>query len=1128
MGQQIQDIIQDMIFQLTEIQASDILAHADVSKKELFPIQLSKLEDFTQNATSDLNHVLKIATQNKRETDTQTLCLAIQTISWNYKGKTVSTPLILCPLEFSFSKQTQVYHFKLDTENFMVNPFFRNELLRSYELELLTPTHEDLASYLNYLQEFLAQYFPTCTISPHQIIGNFHYHRYQIVKDLDALLLQDPNELVREILGESVDKNNSSSTLSDQLLVPADKDQRQIFTKINAGNLVIQGPPGTGKTQVLTNIIGKYLNSEKMTLVVSEKKVALEVLVQKLKSAQLDPFSVIIDNQTKPKALIQQLKKSWEFLERSTEIHPSIIPHSELLLSNLQLQLDKLSHQDLVGGVSLETFNQLLDSRDLETAAFDLQAPSIATWLQYRETVHELHTSIGSFEELRLFKKEAFLQQKTFMTSVEELIQAFQAWEHSLRIDTLETLETCVKQIPRCQLFENEYFKKYASIYKSKKAHREFEKLRIQFYQHQGALQLWENEANIWKNQVSKSELESWKNALETGNWFQKRRVTKQVKNQLTQSEIDPIQAINNQLELQALKQDQQAVIAQFFELGIERPEIELEGTHYFFQQLQKEALNEINSIEKLPAEMRKQLLLDADRLQQAYQFLRQVFNLTPSSVILEVLQVSKQKMGKLIQSHTLIEKIPIELFRLISRVSNPSELELFLLKSNWIQFESTFPEIAKLNGTLLKSKIEAILTQTSLEEKHFADQILEQKKTKFNAYNTLLRTYSTKLNADQKILKQRLKAGKAILVREFSKTKQYKTMRELLDSEAKIWIELLTPIWLSTPSQVAANFPMEKSLFETVIFDEASQIPLESALGSLQRSNKAIVAGDSQQMSPSHFFNSSRSTVDLLHQANFYYPKSSLKHHYRSKHPNLIAFSNRFFYENELIVYPSPIQDETSLKLHWIEDGVFENRQNPKEAKAVAQAITHHIQSNSHVGIVAFSESQLQCIWNQLTSEVQDKLALAIEQNTAFFNTLEQVQGDECAILLISLGYGKDPNGEFHLRLGPLNQKSGGKRLNVLFSRAQERIELFTSLKSSDFKLSENENINLLKYALQMFENSTREEHLQFPFGLHPLVVENQTLLFKNIAQQLPDAMELVTMHRVLTARGWKISYQI
>lgn len=1117
-----------MIFQLTEIQASDILAHADVSKKELFPIQLSKLEDFTCPASSELNHVLKISTQHKRETDTQTLCLAIQTMAWHYKGKSVLTPLILCPLEFTSAKQTQEIRFKLDTENFMVNPFFRNELLRSYGLELRTPMHEDIESYLSYLSDFLENNFSSYTLVPQQIIGNFHYHRYQLVKDLDALLSLHPNELVREILGESIEKSNPDFALSDQLLVAADKDQRQIFDKITSGNLVIQGPPGTGKTQVLTNIIGKYLDSEKMTLVVSEKKVALEVLVQKLKSAQLDHFSVVIDNQTKPKELIQRLKKSWEFLEQHITTSTKTIPYSELLLSNLQLQLDKLTHDDLVGGVSLETFNQLRNERDLEAIEFDLQAPSVATWLQHRETILQLFESIGSFEELRVFKKEAFLQQKTFMTSVEELTHAFQQWEHSLRIDTLESLETYIKQIPRCQLFENEYFKKYASIYKSKKAQTLFQQLRIQYHQLEGSLQLREQEEKIWKNPVSQSELESWKKGLETGNWFQKRRATKQVKNQLTSPTIDPIQAVTNQLEYQALKQKQHTIVAQFFELGIERPAVELDGIHYFFQQLQKEALNEINSIEKLPAEIRKQVLLDADQLQKAYQFLQQVFNLTPNSSIQQVLQLGKQKMGKLIQAHALIEQIPVELFRIISRVSHPTELELFILKSNWIQFESTFPEIAKLNGAHLKSKIESILEQTTLEQQHFSNHILEQKKTKFNAYNALLRTYAAQLNADQKHLKQRLKAGKAILVREFSKTKQYKTMRELLDSDAKIWIELLTPIWLSTPTQVAANFPMESTLFDVVIFDEASQIPLASALGSLQRSNKAIVAGDSQQMAPSHYFNSTFGGVDLLHQANFYYQKATLKHHYRSKYPNLIAFSNRFFYENELIVYPSPTPAESSLKLHYVANGIFENRQNTAEAKAVATTITRYLTTKHNIGVVAFSESQLQCIWNQLASEVQDQLALAIEQNTAFFKTLEQVQGDECAILIISLGYGKDPAGEFHLRFGPLNQKTGGKRLNVLFSRAQERIELFTSLKSSDFKLSENENINLLKHSIQLFETSTNETELQFPFGMQPLVESNQSLLFKNIAQQLPDALELVTMHRVLTNRGWKIEYQI
>ena len=48
----------------------------------------------------------------------------------------------------------------------------------------------------------------------------------------------------------------------------------------------------------------------------------------------------------------------------------------------------------------------------------------------------------------------------------------------------------------------------------------------------------------------------------------------------------------------------------------------------------------------------------------------------------------------------------------------------------------------------------------------------------------------------------------------------------------------------------------------------------------------------------------------------------------------------------------------------------------------------------------------------------------MRLDSDTAFFKALENVQGEECDQLIISLGYGKNENGEFHMRFGPMNSK--------------------------------------------------------------------------------------------------------
>ncbi|MDD2984612.1 MAG: AAA domain-containing protein [Crocinitomicaceae bacterium] len=1115
----------DIIFDLTEMTASDILVDVNLESKRSIQLQESELKtEFNIPLNTQWKNLLKTTIQTKRISDTDTLCLAVNTIRWNYKNKEVLTPIFISPLNYKIQKVKQEVHLSAEKEYYFLNPFLQNYLKKEFDLTWEKTQEFDADQNTNSFLEFLKENEFEFDFIPNLIVGNFHHHRFQIIKDLEQLSEMKLNSLVDEILGNSIQNKHAKKPLTTQQLVAADKDQLLVFDEINQGNTVIQGPPGTGKSQILTNILGKLLDQGKMNLVVSEKKAALEVLVKKLKIHELDFLTFVATDQTKPRDFIQSLKNSWSKVENlSLKETPNLLL-SDQYIDQLQLTLDKLNSDKLIGDVRLDTFHSIRNFRDLDEITYYSSAPTIQEWLNQKPVVESLYEKIKSFEAFKSLNKVAFCE-------IERLDQQLASWKETVqnlnsdfKIQTWREAEELVKQAALCQLVENELAKSYFQLFKSVSKRKQFYKLRLLYLAQKNNLDLLESETSNWKQTPSESLLESWENLI-AGNWWKKRKANLEIKTHLKNANIPTDIALTHWRKYLSAQQELKSTINLFIQIGIERPEVELESIVYLFSQLEKEDENDLKKAFDLPLEQRRNLIKNGEKIQALSRDFRHTFNLTENDILRSILDQMELNCEVLIQSKIDIQNLSLDVYQILQKSNSISEAEMLVLKANWLKFEANFPSLANFKGSEIKNLVEKIQTAQAEERLLFVDSILHKIQNQFQAHHHLLRTPSAKLSADEKELKKTLKRGKAILVKEFSKSKQHQTIRELLSGEARIWIELLQPIWLSTPTQVAIHFPMEKELFSHVIFDEASQIPLAHALGSLQRASFAVVAGDEQQMSPSFYFSSSSKGVDLLHQATYQYRKSQLKHHYRSEHPALIAFSNRHFYDNQLIVYPSFQHAEKPIEIHFVEKGIFVDRQNIEEAKQVATQIEKSLLSSNSIGIVAFSEQQLNCIWKQLSVSAKEKLTEKMENSTAFFRTLEQVQGDECDDLMISLGYGKNENGDFHFRFGPLNQQTGSKRLNVLLTRAKKSIHFFTSVQASDFKLNSNEAVNLLRLFLMKNEQESNAKEIHFPFDLKPTVNGNQ-LTFTSIATQLPDAKEIVTMHEVLQNRGWEVLY--
>jgi superfamily I DNA and/or RNA helicase len=146
--------------------------------------------------------------------------------------------------------------------------------------------------------------------------------------------------------------------------------------------------------------------------------------------------------------------------------------------------------------------------------------------------------------------------------------------------------------------------------------------------------------------------------------------------------------------------------------------------------------------------------------------------------------------------------------------------------------------------------------------------------------------------------------------------------------------------------------------------------------------------------------------------------------------------------------------------------DGVYlrgTSRTNPAEAATVAQRVFHHFSTRPHLslGVVTFSEAQAEAVEHALEEARVDRPDLdrfftSNDRLDGFFvRSLEAVQGDECDVMIFSIGYGPDEQGRLSMNFGPLNRSGGERRLNVAITRACYRNEIVSTIRAADIKES-------------------------------------------------------------------------
>ena len=333
-------------------------------------------------------------------------------------------------------------------------------------------------------------------------------------------------------------------------------------------------------------------------------------------------------------------------------------------------------------------------------------------------------------------------------------------------------------------------------------------------------------------------------------------------------------------------------------------------------------------------------------------------------------------------------------------------------------------------------------------------------------------------------------------LYRAINSSRMRKSIRTLL-SEIPNILPRICPCLLMSPQSVAQYITPDFPKFDLVIFDESSQITTCKAIGSLGRARSAVIAGDSKQLPPTSFFQKKIESMDddddMVDVDSFLddclalnLPGTYLEWHYRSRHESLIAFSNREFYDNRMLTFPSPNDQATKVGIRRV-DGRYEKgaRCNPVEAAAVVNEICRRVGdstlSRQSIGVVAFSISQQSCIQDLLDDRIRGNPELFQRLNAMpeelFIKNLETVQGDERDVILFSIGYGPDTNGKVSQNFGPINRSGGGRRLNVAVSRARNEMVVFTSMGYNDVHLtsSSSDGVKSFKDFLRFAENGGR-----------------------------------------------------
>lgn len=457
---------------------------------------------------------------------------------------------------------------------------------------------------------------------------------------------------------------------------------------------------------------------------------------------------------------------------------------------------------------------------------------------------------------------------------------------------------------------------------------------------------------------------------------------------------------------------------------------------------------------------------------------------------------------------------------------AGPEQLEYAVCAAYWDRLRAAAPVLGELTSSRLDGIVAELADATAELTNLDAAVVVAGVRARFLTELAHSELSVTGMTDEDRARKKTFSAGRRELEHEFGKVMRYKSIRELSSGDSGTVVSLLRPVWLMSPSSVSDTLPLDTG-FDVVIYDEASQIPVEEAIPAMHRAPQVIVVGDKMQLPPTQYFQVAQRTSEdelddeheqigvVLNEDSFLsisalrLASTMLSWHYRSRSEALISFSNSAFYSGRLATVPDRLPARPALP--WtvqarpadttgtapallttvtdavlagsitavrVQDGVYERRTNSGEAAWIAELVRSLLlrETGDSIGIVAFSEAQQGEIERALEGLAQDDPAFAAAYENEltrtsdgqdvglFVKNLENVQGDERDIVILSICYAPGPDGRMLMNFGPINTAGGEKRLNVIFSRARKHMVVVSSIQPDAITNTYNDGANTLR----------------------------------------------------------------
>lgn len=274
-----------------------------------------------------------------------------------------------------------------------------------------------------------------------------------------------------------------------------------------------------------------------------------------------------------------------------------------------------------------------------------------------------------------------------------------------------------------------------------------------------------------------------------------------------------------------------------------------------------------------------------------------------------------------------------------------------------------------------------------------------------------------------------------------------------------------LLPAWAVTSLSAKGKIPFEPGYFDIVVFDEASQCDIASALPLLYRAKQAVIIGDPKQLS--HISGLHRGQDQQLLEkhnlipeyAHWAYSYNSLFHlasglvsgndiinlrdHHRS-HADIVEFSNKEFYEGNLRIATNYDRlkfvdaNKNSVRWHNVVGHVFRppaggaiNELEAKEVVKELRKLVFELEYKGSIGVVTPFRAQANIIRQFVNNEKE--LASRLINHEFLVDTVHKFQGDERDVMVFS------PVVSTNTPAGALSfMKNNGNLFNVAITRAR------------------------------------------------------------------------------------------